>query len=58
MSKKIRITLSQVMAILALMGILLSVVGTAWLGQQPIPATVTPQVMPLVSGETIPTLAE
>lgn len=57
MSKKIRITLSQVMAILALLGILLSVVGTAWLGQQPIP-TVTPEIMPVVSGEVIPTVPE
>ncbi|MEI6711286.1 MAG: hypothetical protein WCK88_03540 [bacterium] len=37
MSKRNRITLSQVMAVLALIGILLSVVGTTWLSQQPIP---------------------
>lgn len=38
MAKKSRITLSQIMAILALVGILLSVVGTAWLTQMPISA--------------------
>jgi hypothetical protein len=37
MSKKIRITVAQIMAILALMGILLSVVGTAWIGQSSAP---------------------
>jgi len=37
MASKNHKTLSQVMAILALIGILLSVVGTAWLSQQPIP---------------------
>ncbi len=33
MAKKVRITLAQIMAILALMGILLSAVGTAWITQ-------------------------
>lgn len=46
MAKKIRITLAQVMAVLALLGIFLSVVGTAWIGTQPIPTTA-----PLISGE-------
>lgn len=46
MSHKPRTTLAQVMAILALLGILLSVVGTAWIGTQPLPSTV-----PLISGE-------
>jgi hypothetical protein len=48
MSRKIRITFSQVMAILALMSILLSVVGTAWMSHQPAPA-VAPEIMPLMS---------
>lgn len=46
MAKKIRITLAQVMAILALLGIFLSVVGTAWIGTQPLPVAT-----PLISGE-------
>jgi len=46
MAKKIRITLAQVMAILALLGIFLSVIGTAWIGTQPLPVTA-----PLISGE-------
>lgn len=46
MAKKIRITLAQVMAIVALLGIMLSVVGTAWIGTQ---ATTT--TAPLISGE-------
>ncbi|MFA6080686.1 MAG: hypothetical protein WC753_04410 [Candidatus Gracilibacteria bacterium] len=46
MVKKISITLAQVMAILALLGISLSVVGTAWIGTQPLPRT-----DPLMSGE-------
>ena len=46
MAKKIRITLAQVMAILALLGIFLSVIGTAWIGTQPLPATA-----PVISGE-------
>jgi len=46
MAKKVRITLSQIMAILALLGIFLSVIGTAWIGTQPLPAT-----SPLISGE-------
>jgi hypothetical protein len=51
MAKKNRITVSQVMAILALLGICLSVVGTTWLGQQSIPQPTPPG--PLVSGEEI-----
>jgi hypothetical protein len=46
MAKKIRITLTQVMAVLALLGIFLSVIGTAWIGTQPLPAPTK-----LVSGE-------
>jgi|GEM_PF-4407227 len=53
MTKKVRITLSQIMAILALIGILLSVVGTAWIGQQPIPPTPSEPI--IMSGEAIPT---
>jgi len=51
MAKRIRITVSQVMAILALIGILLSVVGTTWIGQQSIPTVPTPT---LISGEALP----
>ncbi len=51
MAKKVRITLAQVMAILALMGILLSAVGTAWISQ--LPASSSPEV--IMSGENIPT---
>lgn len=46
--QKNRITLSQIMAILALIGILLSVVGTAWISQQPVSNTSPESV---VSGE-------
>lgn len=45
---KNRITLSQVMAILALLGILLSVVGTTWISQQPVSNT---SLEPITSGE-------
>lgn len=38
MTKKIRITWVQVMALLALFGILLGVVGTAWLALMPVPS--------------------
>ncbi len=54
MAKKNRITLSQVMAVLALLGILLSVVGTTWIGQQPIPSS-SPNI---ISGEQIPASSE
>ena len=42
-------TLSQIMAVLALLGILLSVVGTTWISQQPVSNT-SPES--IVSGET------
>lgn len=54
MTKRMRITLSQVMAILALIGILLSVVGTTWISQQPVP-TISPDA--IISGE-IPVTTE
>lgn len=47
--KKIRITWVQVMAVLALFGILLGVVGTAWLSM--IPATSTDVTSPTISAE-------
>lgn len=37
MSTKTGKIVSQIMAILALIGIVLSVIGTAWLWQQPVP---------------------
>lgn len=49
MTKKIRITWVQVMAILALFGILLGVVGTAWLALMPVPSD--PAVVPTISAE-------
>ena len=56
MAKKARITLSQIMAILALLGIFLSIVGTAWIGRQPVVSEPIPGTEPLVSREkTIPT---
>lgn len=39
MAHKNHITLSQVMAMIALLGILLSVVGTTWISQTPIPTS-------------------
>lgn len=51
MAKKIRITWIQVMAILALFGILLGVMGTAWIALMP---TTTPDVQiqaPTISAE-------
>lgn len=48
MSKKIRITLTQVMAILALMGILIGAVGTSFLYSVP---TTAPTVTTTVSAE-------
>lgn len=52
MAKKIRITWIQVMAILALFGILLGVVGTAWLALMPVAPA--PVVMPTISAEVNP----
>lgn len=49
MTKKIRITWVQVMALLALFGILLGVVGTAWLALMPVPSNDT--VEPNISAE-------
>ncbi|MBP7806458.1 hypothetical protein KA057_02130 [Candidatus Gracilibacteria bacterium] len=46
---KIRITWVQVMAILALFGILLGVVGTAWLGMMPATSSTVPA--PTISAE-------
>lgn len=46
---KVRITWVQVMAILALFGILLGVVGTAWIST--LPASATPSSDSLVSAE-------
>lgn len=50
MAKKVRITVAQIMAILALMGILLSAIGTAWITQLP---TTTPEI-DNISWETAP----
>lgn len=50
MTKKIRITWVQVMAVLALFGILLGVIGTAWIALMP----TTPEVQvqaPTISAE-------
>lgn len=46
---KIRITWVQVMAVLALFGILLGVVGTAWLGMTPATSPTGPA--PTISAE-------
>ncbi len=46
---KFRITWVQVMAILALFGILLGVVGTAWLGMMPATSSTIPA--PTISAE-------
>lgn len=49
MTKKIRITWVQVMAILALFGILLGVVGTAWISMMPVTTDVV--TSPTISAE-------
>ncbi len=49
MSRKIRITGVQIMALLALLGILFSIVGSAVFMNQRIPATGTPIVSSEVS---------
>jgi hypothetical protein len=48
---KIRITWVQVMAVLALFGILLGVVGTAWLSMLPTDASVNAVPAPTISAE-------
>ncbi|MCB9806576.1 hypothetical protein H6768_01510 [Candidatus Peribacteria bacterium] len=48
MAKKIRITWIQVMALLALFGILLGVVGSAWLALMPSTSETT---IPVISAE-------
>lgn len=49
MAKKIRITWVQVMAILALFGILLGVLGTAWISM--LPTTPPDNSVPTISAE-------
>ncbi len=51
MAKKIRITLTQVMAILALLGILIGVIGTSVLYSIPTAATTTATA--IASGEAV-----
>lgn len=48
---KIRITWVQVMAIFALLGILLGVVGTAWLSLLPTDTATTETTLPTISAE-------
>ncbi len=52
MTQKIRITWVQVMAIIALFGILLGVVGTAWISM--LPATPTPAPATTITPTPVP----